>query len=76
LGKIGTIWANLVGFGRHLSKIKAKFGQTEAKLEQKVIRFGQNQNLTSSKTFDLLRLWFSPLNINLVKLVAKRIGTK
>jgi len=45
-GKIGYIWANMVGFGRNLEKLRLN-----------LLRFGQNQNLASPKTFDLLKLW-------------------
>jgi len=40
-GKIGSIWANLFGFGINLGNI----GETWVK----VIRFGQNQNLHPQK---------------------------
>jgi len=45
LGKIGKIWANL-------SEIWAKV----IKIWENLIRLGQDQNLASPKTFDLLRL--------------------
>jgi len=54
------IWANLVRFGRSLSKIWANLSKIWAKvmkLWENLIRFGQSQNLASPKTFNLLRLW-------------------
>jgi len=52
-GKIHYNWANLLRFGRNLSKIWVNLGEIWAK----VIRFGQNQYLASPKSVDLLRLW-------------------
>jgi len=49
------IWVNLGKFEQNLANL-GKFGQIWAKFVQKLLRFGQNQNLTSSKTLDLLRL--------------------
>jgi len=46
--------AKLIRFDQNLSEIWAKV----IKIWANLIRFGQNQNLASSKTFNLLRQWF------------------
>jgi len=54
-GKIDSIWANLVRFGE-IWKNLGKIWSNLSKIWTNLIRFGQNQNLASPKTFDLLRL--------------------
>jgi len=45
-----------------------RFGRNLGKIEAKLITFGQNQNVASPKTFNLLRLMpisIDPLDINI-----------
>jgi len=48
LGKFGWIWKNLAKIETNLDK--------NDKIWANLIRLGQNHNLASSKTFDLLRI--------------------